>query len=273
MNAKTIISAPAAWHVEPDRKAHYDRIHSVFESDGIQIDRFHNNPSYFRRDADGKPVPLQGSHPTLIHWPLARYVGGHALMATLTERIRDVEKIVSDGSIAWIAPSHWHSTVFTPVHSSDPDVIASANTDISEIVRRELTLTQPYDIVFTRLILTSDCGIKAAGYAVGSELDSLRERLRTAVPGGTASALVHISLGNFLRLPSSECLPSLKSFARQFLNDTVVLGRLKVDFLTYAIYTGPFIHMTVQPVFSEPLGKKPDQGWIAGKRSLGPSES
>lgn len=251
---KTDLTSPGESWVEPARREIYERIQTTFEAEGIRLDRFYGNPSYFRRGPDGVITPLAGSHPTLVHWPLESYAGGSGLVAELERRAGALDELVGDGSIGWIEKPYWHSTVFSPVHSSDPERILAVKTDMADVVREHLAMTPPYELVFTRILITADCGIKAVGYCGGSSLESLRERLRAAVPHGSASALVHISLGNFLKEPPADCLPGLRSFLRTFGEDRVVLGRLTVDALSYAIYHGPFIRMRVEPVFRVPLG-------------------
>ena len=250
------VDLPAALVIEKDRQAIYDAIQDAFETDGIDLKLFFSNLSYFGEDENGQPVPWIGGHPTLIHWPLGDYQGGKPLLEVLWRETQTLENIAGPERIVWVRRPNWHSTVFSPVHSTDPQVIARVPTDFAEIARSELLEATPYALSFTRIVITHDAGIKAVGYAHNQQLNSLRLRLKQSMPRGHGSAMIHISLGNFVKPLEAGALKELKEYTRRYQSDQVFLGQIAVRFLTYAQYTGPFTEMTVREIFRQPLGER-----------------
>ncbi len=240
-------------NLNESRKTIYNNIIDAFESKGLDFDEFYNNPSYFEKDNEGNPIALQGSHPSLLHWPLANYEGGGELLSSLLREKQVLDDVAGPDAITWVDSKHWHSTVFSPVHSSDPKLIEKVNTDMADTVRAELEVTAPYSITFTRIVITTGVGIKAVGYASNDQVDSLRERLKRAVPHGHASPLIHISLGNICNPLHAHRVERLKNYVRPFKEDQSILGTIKVTFLTYSMYSAPFIHMSVKKIFSQAL--------------------
>jgi hypothetical protein len=233
----------------------YDAISEKTENDGINLGLFFENPSYFGRDSEGRITPWSGSHPTLVHWPLRDYGGGDALSVAFTDRQRAITAIVGETCIRWVRPENWHSTVFSPVHSGNPDVISAAKTDISELVRREVPMIEPYVLTMTRIIVTNDGGVLAAGYASSHQLDILRTRLKASAPTGSTPSTIHITLGHLV-LPIEQSVENqLNDFVRGFRNDLTVLGQIHVEFLTYAIYRAPFVEMRIEELFKCRFGK------------------
>ncbi len=243
------------WTIEETRRRIYDAISEKTENDGINIALFFENSSYFGRDSEGKIIPWKGSHPTLVHWPLRDYCGGDALHAAFIDSQRAITAIVGERHIRWVKPENWHSTVFSPVHSGNPDVISAAKTNISEFVRREVSMSKPYLLTMTRIILTNDGGVLAAGYASSPQLDILRRRLKVYAPDGTTLSTIHITLGHLV-LPIERSVENqLNDFMCRFRNDLTVLGQIQVEFLTYANYRAPFLEMRIEELFKYRFGR------------------
>ena len=240
--------------IEKGRRRLYDAISDQTQEKGIDLPRFYNNPSYFTRNNRGETIALHGSHPSLVHWPLTKYKGGTSLRHQLTRLSESVDALARRAGIQWVQPDHWHSTVFSAVHSSDPIVISQAITDISQIVRAEFQKTTPYVLSFTRIIVTEDGGVLAVGYAHNHQLDSLRARLLKAFPDGAGSDMVHVTLGHLVQPLDRHITSELNNFTRMFRDDRTLLGQIAVDFLTYAMYQGPFLQMTIEKLFTFPLG-------------------
>jgi hypothetical protein len=215
------------------------------ESEGINVHRFYDNPSYFAKTEHGKSIAWTGSHPTLIHYPLADYIGGPELCAQLTREVRNINGLVGDEHVRWIKPQYWHSTVFSAVHSGNPDVISQSR-DISDVIAALVSRLRPYVLVFSRIIITSDGGIIATAYSNSTEPASLREKLREFAPAASASRSVHITLGHLTMAIPPPSAAALIRYGRKFLGDARILGQLKIDFLTYGLYHGPFLSMRVE---------------------------
>lgn len=226
----------------------YDSISDATESKGIDLQLFYDKPSYFGKNESGVIIPWRGSHQTLIHWPLADYLGGPALLEALASWTREVDAIAGTGSIQWIRPEYWHSTVFSPVHSSNPEVIAQSQTDIAETVGVEVPRTKPYLLRFSRIIITVDGGLLAVAYVSNDQLDALRARLLRLIPVDHVSPIVHITLGHFTREMARTSVVRLCQFARQFRNDSIVIGEIAVPYLTLGIYHAPFLDMKVEEI-------------------------
>jgi len=255
-----------SWNVEEERCRIYDKMSACMECHGIDLEKFYNNPSYFGRGAMGSVIPWKGRHPSLVHWPLIGYAGGVALRDALTGCTRSIESIAGGECLQWVKPENWHSTVFSPVHSSNPEVIAAVKTDFADSARVEALAAQPYVLTFTRLIVTDDGGFVAAGYANNVQLDSLRERLLQSLLSDYARDgihpryeirlpdKIHITLGHLVKPVERHVEDQLTGFARQFRDDGTVLGQLSVDFLTYAMYHAPFLEMRIEEIFRCQLG-------------------
>jgi hypothetical protein len=243
---------PSTFRIEPALREAYESIAARFDTDGIDLSLFFNNPSYFTTDSHGQPIALAGSHPTLVHWPLDEYAGGTSLLNRLAQECRTIQA-VTGAATTWVDRQYWHSTVFSPVHSSDPQVIARALTDIGGVVREEVRQTRSYSLNFTRILVMPDGGIKAVAYASSDELTLLRRKLSELVPGGGAPKLIHMSLGSFVRAPHARDLANLQTYLHRFRNDGTPLGRIVVRYLTYAQYTGPFTNMTLRAIARHPL--------------------
>lgn len=242
------------WIIEEDRRRIYDAISEKTENRGINLALFYDNASYFGKDAEGKPIAWSGSHPTLAHWPLARYEGGEALTAAFLDIQQSITAIIGERCIRWIKPENWHCTGFSPVHSGNPAVIRTAATDISELVRREVPEIQPYLLTMTRIVLTHDGGVLATGYANNHHLDVLRQRLKTSLPTGSAPPTIHFTLGHLVLQIEPDFLNQLNELLRGFRNDTTVLGQVHIDFLTYALYRAPFLDMRIDELFTVRMG-------------------
>src|SRR6266849_916137 len=122
---------PWTSRIEPALREAYDSIGARVDRDGIDLSLFFGNPSYFTKDSQGQLVALAGSHPTLVHWPLEGYAGGTSLLDRLAQECRAIQALTG-ATTTWVDQPRWHSTVFSPVHSSDPLVIARAQTDIDD---------------------------------------------------------------------------------------------------------------------------------------------
>ena len=240
-------SPPRTSGIEPALREAYESLAAGFDTDGMDLSLFFGNPSYFGKDSDGHVVAHAGSHPTLVHWPIEGYDGGSSLLDRLARESRVVQELTG-ATTTWVDRQHWHSTVFSPVHSSDPQVIARAHTDIGDVVREEVRRTRSYVLDFTRILVMPDGGIKAVAYASSDELALLRGRLSRWIPGGSAPTLIHMSLGSFLRRPQARDLANLRVYLQGFRNDATLLGRIIVNSLTYAQYTGPFTNMTLREI-------------------------
>jgi len=233
-------------------QARYDAITAQFLEEGIDLDRFFRNPSYFKTDSHGNRIELAGRHATTVHFPFAEYSGGADLSSTLAMEVERIEALVGAGAARWIAPQSWHSTVFSPVHSSDPEVIAAAEAQLDhERIRRALRSTQPYFLTFTRLLITTAGAVVAVAHPSNDQLTDLRQRLEAVCPGGRSGPLVHITLGQLVSPPGDAVVEALKAYVRSFAADAVILGRIHVDFLTYAEYRGPFLAMTIHEICRE----------------------
>jgi len=230
----------------------YDAITSQFLEEGMDLDRFFENPSYFQTDRHGNRIELAGRHTTTAHFPFAEYDGGADLSSTLAMEVERLKALVGAGAARWIAPQNWHSTVFSPVHSSDPEVIAEAEARLDhERIQRELRSTRPYFLTFTRLLITTAGGVVAVAHPSNGQLTALRQRLEAVCPGGKSGPLVHITLGQLVSPPSPAELEGLKAYVRSFALDAVILGRIRVDFLAYVEYRGPFLAMTIHEICRE----------------------
>lgn len=241
---------------DPALGARYDEITSQMLSSGIDIDRFFGNPSYFKIDCHGNRNELAGRHITTVHFPIEGYEGGVALTRRFTREVAQIETLVGPGAARWIAEQSRHSTVFSPVHSSNPDKIAAAAAILDhERVRRELRETRSYLLRFTRILVTASGAVIAVAHPSDGELAGLRRRLEAVCPGAKAGELVHVTLGQLVSPPNLAEMGRLKDYVRSFSADAVVLGQLKVDFLTYGDYVGPFLGMTIHEVSLERLRK------------------
>lgn len=240
---------------EHGRRKIYDSMADVTQNEGIDLEHFYNNPSYFGTNDLGAKIAWTGSHQALIHWPLVDYRGGSALVDEIIGLTRHVNAIASSGFIRWVQPQYWHSTVFSPVHSGDPKVIEQSPRDISALVCREILHTKRYSLKFTRIIITHDGGVLAVAYGDNDELDGLRARLKSSMPIGHASPIVHITLGHFTRMPAPTTVSCLTEFAGRFRGDMLVIGEIQIDFLTLGMYHAPFLEMTVEEIFRRRLGE------------------
>jgi hypothetical protein len=234
--------------IEPERQTLYNRLGEAFFSDGVDVSTFFGNSSYFGRSPRGRRRPHRGRHPTLVHWPLGDYAGGESLLRSLSKRVADLVDLTDNDTTALVVKDYWHSTVFSPVHSSDSDVIASTNTDIGDTVQFHVTNTRAYYIEFTRIAVTTTGSILALGYASSIELERLRAALKVAVPNGVASPMIHITLGQLLRSPTESSYRALRSYLSEFSRDEIRLGRIDVEFLTYAEYIAPFLKMRLREI-------------------------
>jgi len=235
-------------------QARYDAITSQFLAAGLDLNLFFGNPSYFRTESDGNRIELAGRHITTAHFPIPDYAGGADLSSALASEVRRIEALVGAGATRWIAPQSWHSTVFSPVHSSDPQKIAAAEARLDHVrLRRELRHTEPYSLTFTRVLVTTAGAVLAVGHASNGQLAALRRRLEAVCPGAKSGQLVHLTLGQLVSSPSHAGLEDLKAYVRSFTADTIVLGQLRVDFLAYAEYRGPFLAMTIREICRECL--------------------
>jgi hypothetical protein len=252
----------ASFCVEPKRRMLYDEIHSKLMESGLDLDLFYKNSSYFAVSAKEPPVPLEGSHPSLLHWPISEYDGGQNLIRSLQEGIARIDHVVGGQNVIWIDSPQWHSTVFSPIQSSDPAEISTVDTDFRDVAKKEVSGISVYTITFTRLSLTIDGTILALGYASTSDLNSLRKRLSKAIEHGHASKLIHLSLGHLVCLPSSDALDHLNQYLCNFLSDCIIIGQMQVNFLSYAMYFGPFLEMRIELIERLPvkLPAKPSAG-------------
>lgn len=244
--------SPWKSRIEPALREAYESIAARLDTDGIDPSLFFSNPSYFTKDSHGQLVALAGSHPTLVHWPLEGYAGGTSLLDRLAQECRIIQALTG-ATTTWVDQHHCHSTVFSPVHSSDPHLIARAQTDIGDVVGKEVRQTRAYTLDFTRILVMPDGGIAAVAYASSDELLLLRRRLSRLVPGGSAPLLIHMSLGSFLRRPQARDLANLQAYLHRFGNDGTLLGQIVVEYLTYAQYTGPFTAMTLREIARHPF--------------------
>jgi len=73
-------------------KARYDNIDKTFQGNGVNVQKFFDNPDYFSKDENGKSIVLTGISPFVVHWPLKDYGGGKKLIRNLT-KVRDEFKI------------------------------------------------------------------------------------------------------------------------------------------------------------------------------------
>lgn len=149
-------------------------------------------------------------------------------------------------SVAWISPNNWHSTVFNPVHSSDPEVIRTYDLDVRDRFALACQLASPYRLDFRRILLTPNAGLKVAAYPCSDELDTIRRRLNESIPAGRISSMVHISLGNIVKQPSSHQEEDLIAYLDDFSSDIHALGEIDIPFLTLAEYHAPFISMCLK---------------------------
>jgi hypothetical protein len=245
----------SSWRIEEDRRLIYDAVSDKTEKSGINVALFYNNASYFGKDAQGKRIAWSGSHPTLVHWPLGQYEGGEALIAAFLDMQQSITAIIGERCVRWIKPENWHCTVFSPVHSGNPAVISTAETEISELVCREVPEIQPYLLTMTRIIVTNDGGVIASGYANSHHLDVLRKRLQASCPTGSAPSTIHFTLGHLVSQIEPNLGNQLNKFIRGFGDDTTVLGQIHIEFLTYALYRAPFLEMRIEELFSLRIGK------------------
>jgi hypothetical protein len=228
------------------RREIYDSILDHTHREGIDLDRFFSNPSYFGKDQLGNVIEWAGHHQALLHWPLVEYRGGPALIESFKVRTHEVAEIAGSDSIRWVEPEHWHSTVFSPVHSSDPKVIGYPIRDISKEVSAVLNGAASYMLRFTRVAVTNEGGILAVAFTNTDEVDRIREGLSISVPSGHASPLVHVTLGHFIQPLGRTAVNALNEFTRAFKGDSIVLGQVEVRFLTLALYYAPFLQMKVE---------------------------
>jgi hypothetical protein len=236
--------------IEEDRRQLYDELSDQTETDGIDLQGFYDNQSYFAKNEQGDAVAHRGSHPTLIHWPLSDYDGGGGLRDQLIHLTETVDSLVGCGVVQWVRPDHWHSTVFSPVHSGDPILISQTETDIAPLVCAEVPKTKPYVLSFTRIIVKPEGGVVAVAYAHDEELNSLRARLLALDPRTAyAPKYVHITLGHLVKPVTRNQTAELTQFTRTFRDDRTAIGQIAVDFLTYGMYHAPFLEMTVEEIF------------------------
>lgn len=247
---------------EPALRSLYDAETSRFLGEGIDFDRFYGNPSYFKTDEQGHRTELAGHHPTVAHFPIVEYPGGAGLAGALAGEVERVEALLSPGDARWIARDSWHSTVFSHVHGSDPEVIAAAEARFDPLgVSQELSATEAYHLTFTRVLVTSWGALIAVAHPSGGELADLRRRLEAICPGSKSGKLVHLTLGQLVSPPSPSGLAALRDYVRSFASDEIVLGRIRVDFLTLAEYRAPFLSMTMREIsrhrLAEPTAAPP----------------
>jgi len=239
--------------VEEDRRQLYDALSDKTEANCIDLQAFYNDPSYFHKSEHGQSQALSGCHSTLIHWPLCDYQGGSALQSQLVDRTTKIASLVGRDCIQWVRSEYWHSTIFSPVHSSNPAVISRHTVNVAPVLHTEVPKTLPYILSFTRIVITADGTLLAVAYAHNEQLNSLRERLLRLVPGSSAPPIVHITLGHLVTQPTRETEARLNRLARSFRDDRMILGQIAVDFLMYGIYRGPFLEMKVEGILKLPF--------------------
>src|SRR5262245_33902833 len=93
------------------RRMIYDEALLSFGQSGVEPSQLFDNDSYYRRDGDGNLIELCGSHPTLIHWPLAEYDGGKELVLRLEQEASKITEIAGSWNVVWVNPRYWHCTV------------------------------------------------------------------------------------------------------------------------------------------------------------------
>lgn len=240
-------------HHPHNRRLLYDAMLADFLELGADVKGFLSDREYFGVDPHGCPYPWQTQCPTLVHWPLADYPGGPALIGTITKHRDRLKDIIGPATVSWTEPEFWHSTVFAPCHSNNPADIARAQTDISIEVVDEVARCEPYCLRFSRIVVTRRCGVLALAYADNDELDSLRRRLLARCPDGSASRLIHITLGTIAQPIANEARPALREYLMSFKDDKTNIGEINIKSLTYAIFMGPITKMSLTPIFSLPV--------------------
>jgi hypothetical protein len=220
----------------------------------IDIDGFFRNPSYFGRDRRGRRYAFRGHHPTLVHWPLAAYDGGHDVLAALAAHRARLVELAGPKTISWIDETHWHATVFSPVHSSDSRVIARTVTDVLEPARQAVGVTRPYVVTLGQLSVSPTGGIVALGVAPPG-LTELRATLQHLVPHGRSSRSVHITLGQVTRALSPARAQALLQYV-EATGGGPPIGSLSIPFLTYASYIAPFLRMRIREIARLSMGEQ-----------------
>lgn len=234
--------------VEEARRRFYEQVSDQTEGNGINLRKFYDNRSYFRKADNNRAVAFRGSHPTLVHWPLGNYSGGDDFCDHLAKLQAKLGSLIKPESIQWVKPYYWHSTAFSPVHSTDPDVIKEKLGNPVPYFLAEVPQTKPYILSFTRIVVTEEGGVLATAYAHNDELTSLRTRLLNLIPNGHISSLIHITMGHLVKGISDRNMAELNQFTRAFRDDQTIIGQLFINFLTCARYKGPFLEMTIERI-------------------------
>ncbi len=231
----------------------YDNIHQKFSKNGIDIDLFYSNPSYCGKNQQGQSYLLAGTHPTVIHWPIQDYPGGDNFTNNLVEASKELDNIIGSDNIAWVSPSNWHCTAFSPIHSSALDAVEYIPPEAPLLVTEALKITKTYDLKFTRIAISRDGGILALGYPQSSDLLDVRYRLKEAIPNGNIPKLVHITLGYITK--NLDCIThkNTNHYLDRFVNDIITIGAIQINFLTYGNYTGPITTMSITEIFRYPI--------------------
>jgi len=242
-----------------DLRMIYDNIHQEFIKKGIDIDLFFSNQSYCGKNQQGQPYLLAGTHPTIVHWPIQDYPGGKIFTNNLVDMSKELYHLIGSDDITWIAPSNWHCTAFSPIHSSAPDAVKHIPPEAPLLVTEALKNTKIYGLKFTRLAISRDGGILALGYPQGSDLLDVRHRLKEAFPNGTIPRLVHITLGYITKNLDHITHKNINIYLDNFVNDLITIGAIQINFLTYGNYTGPITAMRISEIFKYTIELFPEQ--------------
>ena len=114
-----------------------------------------------------------------------------------------------------VIPANYHWELFIIKRSAEE--VARAKLELAgEILREVLSQQQPLTLSYRGFLITPDGTVLAQGYVEGAEIDSLRQKLRSAIPFASAqqSQLCHISLGRILDSVGSESFHQLQDMMR-----------------------------------------------------------
>lgn len=119
-----------------------------------------------------------------------------------------------------VIPANYHWELF--IIKRPAEEVAGAQLELTgEILREVLSQQQPLTFSYRGFLITPDGTILAQGYPEeGAEIDSLRHKLRSAIPFASArqSQLGHISLGRILDPVGSESFRQLQDMVRDSQN-------------------------------------------------------
>ena len=254
-NAK-FVGKPTAAQPSPEDPAmltaRYNSIDKDFQENGIDVQKFYDNPDYFIKDQNGKSVAVTTPLPLICVWPIMEYSGGESLLAKLSPIKNRINKILGEDNVSWGDTDNLHSTIYSVVKTPTANAMEKADKDkdvIQSKAKELLAAAEAYRINFNRIMVGSDGTIFVVGYVYDNKLTVLRNGLKREIPQGHRTNIVHITLGRIINNPSVAAQAELKEFVRRYRD--IYLNTITVDSAVYANYIGPATKPYVKKIYRQ----------------------